>query len=939
MLPMMIASVIQSSVSIKRINKYMNLHELSEDRDVKKDDTNENAVTIEKASFSWSNHITGEPTLKNIDFGIKKKSLTAIVGSVGTGKSSLMSAILGEMEKISGTTSVDGSIGYCAQQAWIQNATLKENILFHNEFDKKRYNKILESCAMKADLETLPAGDATEIGEKGINLSGGQKHRVALARVIYSDVDICLLDDPLSAVDSHVGRHIFDNVIGPDGLLADKTRIVVTNAVNFLSQVDEILVLKDGEIAERGTYQELLDQQGPFSQFLQEHGTDEDGDASDSDATVEELQRQESLEKESSSPEKRASLQRLRSRKSTTGEDVKSPKKTETQYETEKMETGKVKLEVYLYYVKNMGFGLFGACVSMFTLYQICSTGSSIWLSVWSNRAENATNPESVPEFEEISTNSTSLNNTSNIHDEEKWFLTVYGLFGVGQTITVVFAALLLYLSTLTGAKTLHNKMLGNILRNPLSFFDTTPQGRILNRFGKDVDVMDTTMAMLIRGWITCLLAVISTFLIISYTTPLFLIPIAVVMGCYYFVQRIYVATSRQLKRLESVTKSPIFSHFGETLNGVATIRAFSLQHDFIKRSERLVDDNQKANYPAIVANRWLAVRLEMVGNLIIFCSALLAVLGKDSLTPGLVGLSVSYALSVTQTLNWLVRMTSELETNIVAVERLKEYSETQCEAEWKLESDEKLVEWPEKASIEFKNVNARYREGLPLVLKDLSFAIEAGQKVGIVGRTGAGKSSVTLTLFRIVELDQGQICIDGVDIASLGLHTLRNKLTIIPQDPVLFSGSLRMNLDPVKQFTDSQLWETLKMSHLENFVTNLKEGLEHEITEGGENVSVGQRQLICLARALLRKTKILVLDEATAAVDLETDDLIQGTLKNSFNDCTVLTIAHRLSTIMDYDKVLVMQEGQVAEFASPKELLEDKSTIFYSMCSDANLT
>jgi len=251
----------------------------------------------------------------------------------------------------------------------------------------------------------------------------------------------------------------------------------------------------------------------------------------------------------------------------------------------------------------------------------------------------------------------------------------------------------------------------------------------------------------------------------------------------------------------------------------------------------------------------------------------------------------------------------------------------------------EERFEWPEKASIEFKNVNARYREGLPLVLKDLSFAIEAGQKVGIVGRTGAGKSSVTLTLFRIVELDQGQICIVGVDIATLGLHTLRNKLTIIPQDPVLFSGSLRMNLDPFSHYSDSQLWETLKMSHLENFVTNLKEGLQHEITEGGENVSVGQRQLICLARALLRKTKILVLDEATAAVDLETDDLIQETLRDSFKDCTVLTIAHRLSTIMDYDKVLVMQEGQVAEFASPKELLEDKSTIFYSMCSDANLT
>ena len=338
----------------------------------------------------------------------------------------------------------------------------------------------------------------------------------------------------------------------------------------------------------------------------------------------------------------------------------------------------------------------------------------------------------------------------------------------------------------------------------------------------------------------------------------------------------------------------------------------------------------------------------------------MLAVLGKDSLTPGLVGLSVSYALSVTQTLNWLVRMTSEVETNIVAVERLKEYSETQREANWEKESDDKLKTWPAKAKIQFKNASARYREGLPLVLKNLSFEVEAEEKVGIVGRTGAGKSSVTLTLFRIIELDSGQISIDDIDIATMGLHCLRNKLTIIPQEPVLFSGSLRMNLDPFNTYSDEDLWKALKLSHLDNFVNSLKEGLQHEISEGGENVSVGQRQLICVARldmiirfsnlfltqsfffnicwALLRKTKILVLDEATAAVDLETDDLIQQTLRDAFKDCTVLTIAHRLSTIMDYDKVLVMQDGELAEFNTPKELLADKSTIFYSMCSDANL-
>merc|ERR1719225_1367262 len=443
---------------------------------------------------------------------------------------------------------------------------------------------------------------------------------------------------------------------------------------------------------------------------------------------------------------------------------------------------------------------------------------------------------------------------------------------------------------------------------------------------------------MIVRGWLSCLLAVTATFMIICYTTPIFMVPVSIVMCCYYLVQRIYVATSRQLKRLESVSKSPIYSHFGETLNGAATIRAFHLQGNFITQSEDLVDGNQKAQYSAIVANRWLAIRLETVGNLIIFCSALLAVLGRNDLSPGMVGLSVTSALSVTQTLNWLVRMTSEVETNVVAAERLKEYSETKQEAKWDLESDEKHSDWPSKAVIELKNVSARYREGLPLVLKDLSFKIETQQKVGIVGRTGAGKSSITLALFRIVELDQGQICIDGIDIATIGLHFLRNRLTIIPQDPVLFSGTLRLNLDPFNKYSDDDLWQTLKISHLDNFVSSLKEGLQHIITEGGENLSVGQRQLICLARALLRKTKILVLDEATAAVDLETDDLIQKTIRKEFAKSTVITIAHRLNTIVDYDKILVLRQGLVEECDSPNNLMSDDQSLFYSMCNDANL-
>lgn len=805
-LPHMILATVQGSVSTKRINKFLNRDEILPKKSKKEKNLEGSSVSIKNGAFSWTKKDDHEePFLTNIDLEIKKKSLVAIVGPVGSGKSSLISAILGEMEKSSGKVELDGSIGYCSQQPWIQNASLKNNILFHKNFDKDFYDKVVESCALGADLKTLPGGDETEIGEKGINLSGGQKHRVALSRLVYSEADICILDDPLSAVDASVGQHIFTKVIGPDGLLSDKTRILVTHAINFLPQVDQIIVMKEGQIAERGTYQELLDKKGPFSEFLSQHSR-----------TTEST---ESEQVNDASNDEDSKLART---------DQEKPSIIEKQYKVEKMETGKVNWRVYTYYISNMGLILFSSCLLGFTMFQLCSTGSFIWLAVWSDQ-ENLRN----------STNHETLQS-----------LGIYGLLGVGQTVTVCIATVLLFLSTLQGAKTLHNNMLANILSSPMSFFDTTPQGRIINRFGKDIDVLDSGMAFIFQHWITCFMGVLAAFLVIAWTTPLFLLPVAVIMTGYVTVQRIYVASSRQLKRLESVSKSPVYSHFGETLNGLATIRAFCSQGESILQNENLVDANQKAYHPSIVANRWLGLRLEMAGNLIIFCSSLFAVLGKDDLTPGLVGLSVSYAMSVTQILNWMVRMQSELETNIVAVERVKEYTETQQEAKWTLPTDEKLDKcWPLNACIEFKNVHARYREGLPLILKDLSFIIEGQQRVGIVGRTGAGKTSVTLTLFRIMELDQGNILIDGIDTTSIGLQTLRTKMTIIPQDPVLFSGSLRLNLDPFDQYSDQELHQALKLAHLESFVTNLKEGLEHEITEGGENVSLGQRQLICLAR------------------------------------------------------------------------------------------
>lgn len=424
--------------------------------------------------------------------------------------------------------------------------------------------------------------------------------------------------------------------------------------------------------------------------------------------------------------------------------------------------------------------------------------------------------------------------------------------------------------------------------------------------------------------------------IVISITTPIFLAVIVPLAILYYFIQTFFVASSRQLKRIESITRSPIYSHFTESINGQSTIRAYRAQERFILDSEQRVDFNQQCSYPAIISNRWLAVRLELIGGLVIFFAALFAVLGRETVPGELVGLSITYALQITSVLSWLVRFTAEVETNIVANERLEEYSVEKMEAPWVTRPVDPA--WPTEGQVEFKDFEVRYREGLDLVLRGVNVSIAGGQKVGIVGRTGAGKSSLTLALFRIIERAAGSIVIDGIDIADIGLHSLRSRLTIIPQDPVLFSGSLRMNIDPFDSFSDEQIWKAIEHSHLKSFVTSTKLGLLHEIAEGGENLSIGQRQLVCLARALLRKTKVLILDEATAAVDLETDDLIQNTIRAQFSDCTVLTIAHRLNTILDSDKVMVLDAGIVAEYASPQELLNDTSSVFYSMAKDAGL-
>ncbi|XP_014219235.1 multidrug resistance-associated protein 1 isoform X2 [Copidosoma floridanum] len=957
MLPMMVSYVVQASVSVKRINKFMNSEEL-DPNNVQHETSEVNPIVIENGNFAWDSEHIEKPMLRNINLQIKQGQLVAIVGSVGSGKSSLISAMLGEMEKLSGKVNTKGKIAYVSQQAWIQNATLQDNILFGSPFNKALYHRVVEACALTPDFKMLPAGDQTEIGEKGINLSGGQKQRVSLARAVYNNADIYFLDDPLSAVDSHVGKHIFENLIGSRGLIKKKTRILVTHGITYLPEVDHIIVLKDGEISESGTYKELLDKRGSFADFLVQHLQEVGNLKPDEESSEDLMEIKQKLENTIGSEELQQKISQARTRASVSISDSTSiaDKKSlngslhrkpstdsqqsgslvqsnnvkeinQNQYktgekliETEKAETGSVKWTVYSHYLQSIGWFLAVSTIIMNAVFQSFSISANLWLSAWS------------------SDNETVVNGTANTY-KQNMYLGVYGAFGLGQAMTSFFCDLAPQLGCWLAARQMHNVMMRGVLRAPLTFFDTTPIGRIISRFAKDVDVLDTSLPQQISDTIYCSYEVIATLVVISYSTPMFISVIVPIGLVYYFIQRFYVATSRQLKRLESVSRSPIYSHFGESVTGAQIIRAYGVQDRFVNESESRVDFNQVCYYPSIIANRWLAVRLEMVGNLIIFFSALFAVLDKDTMSAGLVGLSISYALQITQTLNWLVRMTSDVETNIVAVERIKEYSETSQEAPWEIPDQDPPKDWPMRGSVEFHDYKVRYRDGLDLVLNGLSFSVDGGEKIGIVGRTGAGKSSLTLALFRIIEAAYGKIVIDEVDISKLGLHTLRSRLTIIPQDPVLFSGSLRLNLDPFNKCSDDDIWRALEHAHLKDFVKGLPNTLTHEVTEGGDNLSVGQRQLMCLARALLRKTKVLILDEATAAVDLETDDLIQRTIREEFKDCTVLTIAHRLNTILDSDRVIVLDKGSIIEFDSPDNLLQKQDSAFYSMAKDAGLT
>ncbi|XP_078584948.1 ATP-binding cassette sub-family C member 9-like [Branchiostoma floridae x Branchiostoma japonicum] len=859
------------------------------------------AIQVEDGTFAWDLE-SKQPILTNLHITIPKGKLTFIVGSVGSGKSSLLNAILGEMTTITGSVrfaSAQDSIAYAAQKPWLLNASLKDNILFGSPMDRGRYSAVISACALQPDLDILPAGEETEIGEKGINLSGGQKQRVSVARALYSTAEIVILDDPLSALDVHVGTQLFEE--GIMGLLAaeGRTVVLVTHKLQLLPQADLILVMKEGKVAHQGTLQEIsLASPHLFEQWKDEWDEQEEEEEED------------------------------------TKKDEKKDKKDEDEKETkdgklmtqEERETGMVKVKVYFTYAYAGGILLVIAAMLAQVTLRGFAVARDFWLSDWSSAAssQNGSQLEISSMFGEIE--------HPNVTDVEYYLIGYASLSGGVILMTLVGALLFVYVSY-QAAKNLHRGMLDNIVRAPMRFFDTTPLGRIINRFSSDTQIIDQKISpsimSVVSGTLQCLAAVVVN----AVVTPWFLIPALPIIGFYFFMQKYFRASSRELQRLESISKSPVLASFTEVLGGLQTVRSYKEQGRFSQQFQGNLDSTARTFMWLNTANRWLGVRLDLIGSVIVFAAALSSLLAAvlGNLAPGLVGLSLTYALSVSGYLNWLVRSLADVEMKMNALERVKHYTEVQTEPR----EDTTVAlppTWPSRGEVRVSGLSTRYAADLEPVLMNVSVVFKGGEKVGICGRTGSGKSSLTLSLFRMIDNFAGKIYIDDVDISKIGLHALRSKLSIIPQDPVLFAGTIRFNLDPLDSRSDQELWDALAAAQLKGVVSDLPEGLDSVVSEGGENFSVGQRQLFCLARAFLRKTKVLIMDEATASLDLETDSVLQTAVTTAFADRTVITIAHRLSTILDYDHILVLKDGRVMENGSPQELLDDTNSLFSAL-------
>ncbi|KAK0158233.1 hypothetical protein PV328_009265 [Microctonus aethiopoides] len=917
--PMGVSALAEGLVSMRRLENFLLLDENiplaipSSSNNAEKN----SAIKIKEVSASWiTNSISN--TLHNINITINPGELYALVGPVGSGKSSLLQLILSELQVNHGHIAVNGKISYASQEPWLFAGSVRNNILFGQPYDEKRYREVTRVCALLKDFIQLPQGDKTLVGEQGASLSGGQRARINLARAIYRDVDIYLLDDPLSAVDTQVSKSLFEDCI--KGYLSNKTRILVTHQVQYLKDVDAVVMLNNG----------VIENQGKLKDFNEEHLN-----LLASSATEEKTENNQIKDSELKPvPEVIMSSNYV-------NDDEDQPQETE-----ELIVKGGVSKSLYWRYFR-AGASVTGLFFFLFitVLAQLGSSGTDWWLAYWTGQEEkrirNELNPGNsttdnlsnnnsshVSVNKTVIFNETISNDTNNYYDVDT-ALWVYGILVITSVVMTTARNVIFYKICMNASKNLHNTMFGSLLRAPMRFFNIHPSGQILNRFSKDTGCVDELLPMAMIDSIQIFLVMIGILaqvLIVYWWT---IAPIIIMGILYWLLRNLYLATAQDLKRLEGITKSPVFSHVNSSLAGLATIRSSGGQEIVRKEFDSHQDVHTGAYSLFISTSTAFGLWLDSVTiSFVAFITYSFIYLHNDSTFAGSIGLVISQILILCGMMQYGMRQTAEMVAQMTSVERILQFTELDKEGPFDSEPNQKPPStWPVKGRIIFDHVYLKYSDTDEPVLKDLNLNIDGGSKVGIVGRTGAGKSSIISALFNLAKLD-GDIIIDDINIKKIGLHDLRSKISIIPQEPMLFSASLRDNLDPFHQYEDNVLWSALEDVELKVAVPSL----DHQVTQGGTNFSAGQRQLLCLARAIVRNNKILVMDEATANVDPATDALIQTTIRNKFKDCTVLTIAHRLNTVMDSDRALVMDQGQIMEFDHPHLLLQNPNGYLMNM-------
>ncbi|CAN0424476.1 unnamed protein product [Lampetra fluviatilis] len=894
------------------------------------------AIKVTAGVFTWA---SSEPALLTdinicIPHGRFTRQLTMVVGQIGCGKSSLLSATLGEMHLVSGSVYWNrsgraeqlsrgrrGSVAYAAQKPWILNSNVLENITFGSPFDEERYKAVINTCSLQPDIDILPQGDRTQIGEKGINLSAGQRQRISVARALYQHTNVVFLDDPFTALDIHLSDHLMHS--GILGLLHNDTRtvVLVTHKLQYLTHADWIVAMKDGTVQREGTLKDIQTSDPELYEMWKELMNKQD----------EELQK---TIIQSRTVLERKNLRRAMYSKEvlvkTSFEDEENEEELEVHTQARETATNRqlpgLPLGEWRSYLAASGWPL----LLLIVLSQLCKHVSmaapDFWLAVWTSRALNVTAQNHT---------CTSDLLPEDCVFEHRWYASVFAVLCCLAVVMCLISSLAVEWVGLKAARGLHKRLLGRIVRAPLRFFDTTPLGSILNRFSADLHMIDQLIPSSTESLVRSSLFSLSAVSVIAYVTPIFLVALVPLALIHYFIQKHFRIASKDLQEMDENTKLPLLLHIMETVDGIATIRAFRHESQFRQKIFELIDANNVPFLFLSAANRWLEVRMDYIGASIVLATAMASITRSfySGLDSGLVGLGLTYALLVSIYLNWVVRNLADIEVQLQAIKRVNNLMKVEIEDDERSPDPHAVPEdWPHRGEIKINRLSARYDASLKPVLKNLSSVIQPGQKVGICGRTGSGKSSLSLALFRMLDIFDGSITIDDVDISKIPLSLLRSRLSIILQDPVLFSGSIRFNLDPEARSTDSMLWDALEIAQLKCVVKALPGGLDATVREGGENFSVGQRQLFCLARAFVRRTAVLIMDEATAALDMATEKILQKVVMTAFADRTVVMIAHRVANILDADVVLVLNQGLLEENDSPANLLADPDTIFSSL-------